>query len=233
MKEATVKVPMGKFKDLAKTIAVGTIEKSPERKVMGYLQAMGKKVRLERDPNSRSGFRVVIEKSVSKSQQRFMGMVRAVQKGDMKAPSPEVAKAAKSMKKKDVKDFASTKHKGLPEMKTFREMREGAMSKDKEKHDTGGFRISNADAKAARDRIMQKKQKSASQNKSFNKVRSRMEDNIDELSTALANRAAKKADAEYDHYKKKKDGAMAYHRGSQARSFKHYAKSGEYHSADR
>ena len=157
MKEATVKVPMGKFKDLAKTIAVGTIEKSPERKVMGYLQAMGKKVRLERDPNSRSGFRVVIEKSVSKSQQRFMGMVRAVQKGDMKAPSPEVAKAAKSMKKKDVKDFASTKHKGLPEMKTFREMREGAMSKDKEKHDTGGFRISNADAKAARDRLAAKR----------------------------------------------------------------------------
>jgi len=177
-KEATVKVPMGKFKNLAKTIAVGTIEKSSEKKVMGYLQAMGKKVRLERDPNSRSGFRVVIEKSVSKSQQRFMGMVRAVQKGDMKAPSPEVAKAAKSMKKKDVKDFASTKHKGLPEMKTFREMREGAMSKDKEKHDTGGFRISNADAKAARDRLAarrkQKAQKSASQNKSFGNVRDRM-----------------------------------------------------------
>ena len=99
-KEAAVKVPMGKFKELAKTIAVGTIEKSPEKKVMGYLQAMGKKVRLERDPNSRSGFRVVVEKSVSKNQQKFMGMVRAVQKGDMKAPSPEVAKAAKSMKKK-------------------------------------------------------------------------------------------------------------------------------------
>jgi len=50
-------------------------------------------------------------------------MVRATQKGDMKAPSPEVAAAAKSMKKKDVKDFASTKHKGLPEMKTFESIR--------------------------------------------------------------------------------------------------------------
>jgi hypothetical protein len=56
------------------------------------------------------------EKSVSKSQQRFMGMVRAAQKGEG-ASSPEVAKVASSMKKKDVKDFASTKHKGLPEKK--------------------------------------------------------------------------------------------------------------------
>jgi len=51
----------------------------------------------------------------SKSQQKFMGMVRAAQKGDLKNPSPEVKKAAKSMKKKDVKDFAGTKHKKLPE----------------------------------------------------------------------------------------------------------------------
>jgi hypothetical protein len=46
-------------------------------------------------------------------QQRFMGMVRAAQKGEG-AASPEVAKVAASMKKKDAKDFASTKHKGLP-----------------------------------------------------------------------------------------------------------------------
>jgi hypothetical protein len=53
--------------------------------------------------------------AVSKAQQRFMGMVHAVKKGDMPAPSPEVAQAAASMKKGDAKDFASTKHKGLPE----------------------------------------------------------------------------------------------------------------------
>jgi len=51
----------------------------------------------------------------SKKQQRFMGMVHAAQKGDLKDASPEVKKAAKSMKKKDAEDFASTKHKGLPE----------------------------------------------------------------------------------------------------------------------
>jgi hypothetical protein len=55
--------------------------------------------------------------AVSKAQQRFMGMVHAVNKGDMPAPSAEVAQAAASMKKGDAKDFASTKHKGLPEKK--------------------------------------------------------------------------------------------------------------------
>jgi len=57
------------------------------------------------------------EKAVSKAQQRFMGMVHAVKSGKLKAPSKEVADAAKSMSKKDAKDYAETKHKGLPEKK--------------------------------------------------------------------------------------------------------------------
>lgn len=60
--------------------------------------------------------------AVSKAQQKFFGMVRATQKGEMKTPSPEVAKAAASMSKSDVKKFASTKHDELPKKKkTFRE----------------------------------------------------------------------------------------------------------------
>lgn len=51
--------------------------------------------------------------AVSKAQQKFMGMVHAAQKGE-KPASPEVAKVAKDMGKKAAKDFASTKHKGLP-----------------------------------------------------------------------------------------------------------------------
>ena len=51
----------------------------------------------------------------SKKQQRFMGMVHAAQKGDLKNPTAEVKKVAKNMKKKDAKDFASTKHTKLPE----------------------------------------------------------------------------------------------------------------------
>ena len=52
----------------------------------------------------------------SKQQQKFMGIVHAIQKGDIPASagSPEAQKVAKDMKKSDVKDFASTKHKGLP-----------------------------------------------------------------------------------------------------------------------
>lgn len=56
--------------------------------------------------------------AVSKKQQKFMGMVHAVQKGKMDAPSSEVADAARSMKPSDATDFASTKHKGLPEKKS-------------------------------------------------------------------------------------------------------------------
>ena len=56
------------------------------------------------------------EKAVSKQQQKFMGMVHAMQKGKkVKGASPELKKVAKSMGKKDAKDFASTKHKGLPQ----------------------------------------------------------------------------------------------------------------------
>ena len=43
-------------------------------------------------------------------------MVRAAQKGEG-ASSPEVAKVAGEISKKDAKDFAKTKHKGLPEKK--------------------------------------------------------------------------------------------------------------------
>jgi len=64
------------------------------------------------------------EKALSKAQQRFMGMVHAVKKGEMKAPSPEVAKAAASMTGKEAKDFAKTKHKGLPEKKEVKEQQE-------------------------------------------------------------------------------------------------------------
>ena len=53
--------------------------------------------------------------SKSKAQQRFMGMVHACKKSDYKdCASEEVKDTAKGMKAKDAKDFASTKHKGLP-----------------------------------------------------------------------------------------------------------------------
>ena len=59
--------------------------------------------------------------AVSKKQQRFFGMVRAAQKGEMKNPSSEVLDVADDISVKDAKKFAKTKHKGLPEKKKMKE----------------------------------------------------------------------------------------------------------------
>ena len=59
--------------------------------------------------------------ALSKKQQRFFGIVRAIQKGEQAPTTPETAKAAEDMKKTDVKKFASTKHKGLPNKKVTTE----------------------------------------------------------------------------------------------------------------
>jgi hypothetical protein len=59
----------------------------------------------------------VNEKSVSKQQQKLMGLALSVKKGD--TPKSKVSKSVKDMAKKmsksDLEDFASTKHKGLPD----------------------------------------------------------------------------------------------------------------------
>ena len=75
----------------------------------------------------------IVEKAVSKSQQRFMGMVHAKKKGEMKGGSEEVKKAASSMTDKEATKFASTKHKGLPEKK--KEVKEGMDPVGKEDSD--------------------------------------------------------------------------------------------------
>ena len=49
----------------------------------------------------------------SKKQQQFMGMLyRCKETGE--CPSKDIKEKAKNIKKKDVLDFAKTKHKGLP-----------------------------------------------------------------------------------------------------------------------
>ena len=54
--------------------------------------------------------------AVSKKQQKFMGIVRAIQKGEESASkfSKDAQDAAKSMKKSSVKKYAKTKHGDLP-----------------------------------------------------------------------------------------------------------------------
>ena len=59
--------------------------------------------------------------SVSKTQQRLMGQALAYKRGEVKAKdlnpayADEIKKLAKSMTEKQLKDFAVTKHKNLPE----------------------------------------------------------------------------------------------------------------------
>lgn len=52
----------------------------------------------------------------SQQQQKFMGMVHALNKGDIKPSdvSKSVRDVAKNIKKSDAKDFASTKHNKIP-----------------------------------------------------------------------------------------------------------------------
>ena len=74
-----------------------------------------KKTRKEDFSDWRSDLEGIEEKALSKSQQRFMGMVYAYKKGEMPNASDEVKKAAEGMSKKDVEKYASTKHAKLPE----------------------------------------------------------------------------------------------------------------------
>ena len=49
----------------------------------------------------------------SKQQQKFFGVVKAMQSGDIPKKG-EAGKVAKDMSKKEVDKYAGTKHKGLP-----------------------------------------------------------------------------------------------------------------------
>jgi hypothetical protein len=80
------------------------------------LQTALERIQGDQDEDQYDDDEQVNEKAVSKKQQKFMGMVHAAQKGG-KPASGAVAKTAKTMKKGDAEDFASTKHKGLPEKK--------------------------------------------------------------------------------------------------------------------
>ena len=81
--------------------------------------------------------------AVSKKQQRFFGMVRAAQKGEMKNPSSEVSDVASEISMKDAKKFAKTKHKGLPEKKKVEE----AINRDEYGDPIGGPKISKKQVK--------------------------------------------------------------------------------------
>ena len=97
--------------------------------------------------------------AVSKKQQRFFGMVRAAQKGEMENPSPEISKVAATTSMSSVKKFAKTKHKGLPEKKVTSEgvmdaIKKVKLNKKKERKSP----YSGRDAGAIAAKVMRQKQ---------------------------------------------------------------------------
>lgn len=66
---------------------------------------------------SKDAVKTVSEKADSIAQQQLMGMAYALKIGEMdpEDASDEVKELAKSMSEKDLRDFAKTKHKGLPD----------------------------------------------------------------------------------------------------------------------
>lgn len=78
-----------------------------------WREAMG----IDKNTQTMNETKKIDEKAKSKSQQQLFGMAHAVQKGELPASKVggAVKKIAKDVSPKDVEDFASTKHKGLPE----------------------------------------------------------------------------------------------------------------------
>ena len=131
--------------------------------------------------------------AVSRSQQKFFGIVRAIQKGEMAPTTPETAKAAANMKKSDVKDFASTKHKKLPEKKDAKEESNPRITKKTKK----------MDEETKYDRYDREKKKfaKADQRMKFGKFYSRAK----EAQTRLRKGEVKKWDKELGRYVSNKE----------------------------
>ena len=112
----------------------------PGRQMYGYVSEADS----ELSEIMRLSGRPITEKAVSKQQQKFMGMVHAMQTGEkVKSASPELKKVAKTMSKRDAKDFASTKHQGLPKKVSESVMLEAGSTLEhiinKFKHETKKF----------------------------------------------------------------------------------------------
>jgi hypothetical protein len=121
-KEGADKKDETKFHSKLDTLVHKTFGKRPEEK-----KKMKEEVTLQD----------IVEKAVSKSQQKFMGMVHAKKKGEMKGGSEEVKKAASSMTGKEAEKFASTKHKGLPEKKKTNEALDPVGKEDSDVNNDG------------------------------------------------------------------------------------------------
>lgn len=102
-------------------------------KESGYDPNAGNSVGNDDGPSANDGYNnaddgmdegEIKEKAVSQQQQKFFGVVKAMQKGDIPMKG-KAGEAAKEMSKKDVTDFAETPHEGLPKKVSKKESKEG------------------------------------------------------------------------------------------------------------
>ena len=160
-------------------------------------------------------------------------MVRQAQKeGQAKAASPEVARVASSIKKSDAKDFASTKHKGLPMKKESAISEEGYDRMRDKKLEQGTWKGGKSNYKAPYETDKQRsdrmKKSAANSMKALNIVKDGIrkkygkgaimgEENLSELDKKTLGRYVKKAstqmatssiDGDYKKTKKRQAGVF-------------------------
>ena len=104
-------------------------------KALDYIKAANDY--MDQEKHDSDNMEPIAEKAVSQQQQKFMGMVHAMQKGEkVKGASKELKKAAKEMPKKAAKDYAATKHEGLP-----KKVKEESVEEPKAAKSKGGFQF--------------------------------------------------------------------------------------------
>jgi len=106
-------------KEILGKLAVKAYNKARELKVAAEPKVQRAKTSLKRGIR-KAAQRVadaMKEEAVSAKQQKLMGMAYATKAGEMEAPSVTVAKLAKTMTTKQLRDYAKTKRSELPEVK--------------------------------------------------------------------------------------------------------------------
>ena len=125
------------------------------------------------------------EKAVSQQQQKFMGMAHAMQKGEkIKGASKELKKVAKTMKPKDVEDFAKTKHKGLP-----KHVEEESTDKEDQRAERAGKKVAkdieyDEGHKGKDDNRAEKAGKKVTKDIEYDDKKDRKEKKVDETTTS-------------------------------------------------
>jgi hypothetical protein len=118
--EKAKKVKKEPKEEVTKTIKQYNLgNKEDKDKFLDASKAVTDKNKVNFDPKNDTasiGETELQEKSKSKQQQKIMGLALSVKRGD--TPKSKVSKSVKDMSnkmsEKDLEDFASTKHKGLP-----------------------------------------------------------------------------------------------------------------------